>query len=76
MTREVIVMPAARQEIVAAQDWYEREARGLGGRFRSEIDYQVKRITANPMQFPELLTDVRRARLRRFPYGLFFLYSN
>jgi toxin ParE1/3/4 len=65
-------MPAARAEMIAAQEWYEREAEGLGRKFRDEVDFQVGRIAANPLRFPEMLSDVRRARLRRFPYGLFF----
>ena len=58
--------------MIDAQDWYERQAQGLGVRFRDEIDFQVQRIAANPLHFPKMLSDVRRARLRRFPYGLFF----
>lgn len=58
--------------MIDAQDWCERKAQGLGARFLAEVDFQVKRIAANPLLFPEILADVRRARLRRFPYGLFF----
>ena len=65
-------MPAARLDMIDAQDWYERQVQGLGERFRGEVDFQVKRIVANPLRFPEMLADVRRARLRRFPHGLFF----
>ena len=65
-------MPAARVEMFTAQDWYEREARGLGVRFRGEVDFQVNGIVANPLRFPEILAHVRRARLRRFPHSLFF----
>ena len=72
MTRTLFFMPAARLEVIAAQDWYENEAQGLGARFLGEVDYQSGRIAANPLQFPVMLADVRRARLRRFPYGLFF----
>ena len=65
-------MPAARLDMIDAHDWYERQAPGLGVRFRGEVDFQVRRIAATPLQFPEILADVRRVRLRRFPYGLFF----
>jgi hypothetical protein len=60
-------MPAVRDELIAAQDWYEREARGLGGRFRDEVDFQVDRIAAHQTRFPEIVPGVRRVRLRRFP---------
>jgi len=65
-------MPAARLDMIDAQDWYERKAQGLGARFLAEVDFQVQRIAANPLHFPKMWADVRRARLRRFPYGLFF----
>ena len=65
-------MPAARLELIAAQDWYEREDPGLGARFRAEVEVQVQRIADHAQHYPVILADVRRARLRRFPYGLFF----
>jgi plasmid stabilization system protein ParE len=63
---------AARLEIIEAFDWYENESVGLGIRLQAEIDRQLLRIADHPQQFPKLLGDVRRARLQRFPYGLFF----
>ena len=68
----VLFTPAAQAEVSEAQDWYEREAAGLGGRFRAEVDRVVQRLAVNPLQLPAMLADVRRARLRKFPYGLFF----
>jgi toxin ParE1/3/4 len=68
----LIVLPAARLELIAAQDWYEHAAPGLGPVFRAEVDRQLAHVVAHPRQFPAVLDDVRRARLRRFPYGLFF----
>ena len=44
----------------------------LAERFVMEADAAVARISDNAMQFPVVLRDVRRARLSRFPYGLFF----
>ncbi len=72
MTNAVIIMPAARLDMIDAQDWYERQAPMLGARFRAEVGLQVERIARSPLHFPEILADVRRARLHRFPYGLFF----
>ena len=65
-------MPAARAELIAAQDWYERTSPRLGIRFLAEVDAQVERIATDALQFPIQFRDIRRARLRRFPYGLFF----
>jgi len=68
----IIFTQAARAEIIAAQDWYESQTPGLGARFRGGLDIAIQRIAANPLQFPLVFRDVRRALLRRFPYGLFF----
>jgi plasmid stabilization system protein ParE len=74
--RRVIFTPAARAELIAAQDWYESEAAGLGRRFRLEVDKVVQRMADNPLQFPLALKTLRRARLHKFPYSLFFVVSD
>ena len=68
----VIFTQAARTELIDAQDWYEREAAGLGRHFREAIDALTERLNTNPQQFPIVFKNVRRALLRRFPYALFF----
>ena len=72
MTPRVVFTPEARAELIAAQAWYNRQASGLGRRFLDEVEHQVARIAAGPLRFPEVMVGVRRARLRQFPYGLFF----
>ena len=68
----VVVLPAARADLLDAQSWYERQSRGLGGRFRAAVDDQMLRLEDDPMRFPRVLEDIRRVRLNRFPYALFF----
>ena len=69
----VIFTQGAREEVIEAQDWYEREAPGLGRHFREAIDALIERMRANPRQFPVVFEDVHRALLRRFPCSLFFV---
>ncbi|HEX8740092.1 MAG TPA: type II toxin-antitoxin system RelE/ParE family toxin [Casimicrobiaceae bacterium] len=70
----MIFLPAAREEATEAQDWYARSAPGLGARFRTGLDRTVRRIAANPAQFPVTVGDIRRALLHIFPYALFFRF--
>jgi len=63
-------------ELIEAQDWYEREAAGLGRRFREAVNTLVGRMSNNPRQFPIVYKNVRRAVLRRFPYSLFFVMDS
>jgi len=74
--RPFVFTQAARAELIEAQDWYEAEAPGLGRRFRGEIDHAIRRIAGNPLQFPVMFKTVRRARVRKFPYGLFFTVAD
>jgi toxin ParE1/3/4 len=69
---DVRFAPAARLEVIEGFHWYEERAQGLGRLFEAEIDRQVARIGENPLQFPEAAPNIRRVRLRRFPYSLFF----
>jgi plasmid stabilization system protein ParE len=71
----VIFTQAARAELIDAQDWYEREAAGLGRYFREAIDALAERLSTNPQQFPVVFKNLRRALLRRFPYALFFVVA-
>jgi plasmid stabilization system protein ParE len=72
----VVFTQAARAELIDAQDWYEREASGLGRSFRAAIEALAERMSVNPIQFPIVFKNIRRAHLRRFPYSLFFVIEN
>ena len=72
----VIFTPAARGELIEAQDWYESEAAGLGRRFRQTMGDLIERMSDDPRQFPTVFKNVRRALLRRFTYSLFFVVED
>lgn len=65
-------LAVARREVTDAHAWYAARSSGLGARFLDEVDRVVGLIAANPEGFPVLHRDLRRARLRRFPYSLFY----
>lgn len=73
MARRLVVQPQSDLDIQAAAVWYENQRDGLGVRFLDELDLVLHRIEANPRQFPCLEGDVRRALLRNFPYGVYFI---
>jgi plasmid stabilization system protein ParE len=68
----VVFGPAAQVELREAADWYSTHLQSVSDRFIAEIEVATERIGDNPLQFPVVFKDVRRARLRRFPYGLYF----
>jgi plasmid stabilization system protein ParE len=73
ITHFITFTPAARHELIEAQDWYENESPGLGRSFRAAVDAAIRQVGANPRQFPIIYKSIRRALLHRFPYALFFV---
>ena len=71
---ELVISSQAEAETVQAAQWYERERTGLGGDFLAEADATLRRIAAGPLHFPcvRRTPEVRRARLARFPYHVWF----
>jgi plasmid stabilization system protein ParE len=71
----MILEPEARDELLAAADWYEDQRRGLGDEFLDAIDAMVERIAAAPLSFPVDPLDqrARRALVTRFPFAIVFL---
>ena len=62
----------ALREIGEAQEWYELQSPGLGEEFIAAMELQLKRLEQAPLLYAEVISNVRRALLPRFPYGLFY----
>lgn len=72
MKRKLIVRPDAADDIDEAHDYYERKRYGLGEDFVACIEAMLEQIAARPLSFTATYRDIRRAVVRRFPYGIFF----
>ena len=72
MTLPVVWLPEANEDLLEARAWYDNIRRELGDRFALAVEAAVEAITENPMQFPVVYRNRRRAGVRRFPYGIFF----
>ena len=72
MVRQVVFRPQAEDEILEARQWYESRQTGLGRAFGQAADEIVSRIAANPLAFPRVGNEIRRAVLSRFPYAIYF----
>ena len=70
---QVVVRPAAAADIEDAYQWYERQRAGLGEEFLELVNRTMLAIQGQPARFPVIHRDTRRAFLRRFPYGVFYV---
>jgi len=74
MKKPVIVRAEAEDDLAEAYQWYEQQVRDLGGEFLLCVDAVMASIERNPQLYPVVHKDIiRRALMRRFPYGVFFV---
>ncbi|MDQ3816371.1 MAG: type II toxin-antitoxin system RelE/ParE family toxin [Acidobacteriota bacterium] len=73
MTYRIVVRPEAAREVQEAFDWYEQRDEGLGQEFLRAADACLAGVRRNPLAFPQVHKEVRRALMRKFPYALFYL---
>jgi plasmid stabilization system protein ParE len=72
LKRTAVFTVAAEGDLAEALEWYRRRGDSLAQRLLAEIGSAINRLESNPLQFPIVHRDVRRALLRQYPYALFF----
>ncbi len=64
--------PAARRELREARGFYEKERERLGEEFLARIVEATDLIATHPKAAPEIVPQVRRCVVGRFPYSLIY----
>src|SRR5262245_58659267 len=72
MSLPVRLRRVAQHEYDAAVDWYEARRAGLGLRFVHAVQRMLADISRQPDHWPEALSGVREAPLRRWPYAIYY----
>jgi len=72
MALQLALHPAARQEIVAAGEWYEEQRPGLGEAFARWLTTAIDRICSQPYIYPLLGQGLHRTIPGRFPYQIIY----
>lgn len=68
----LVLLPAAEQDIADAMAWYDSQSQGLGDVVLSEVEACFARILPRPARYPVAYGPFRRALVRRFPYVVYF----
>jgi plasmid stabilization system protein ParE len=71
MSLPVVLTAEAEADFNAAADWYEEQA-GLGAKFTLQIRQVLVRIGQMPELHAVLHRDVRRAKVQKFPYNVYY----
>ncbi len=72
MTLPLRVRRRAGLDIEEAYAWYESRTEGLGDAYLLAVHACLVRIARHPEAYAVQHSGVRRARLDRFPYGVFY----
>jgi plasmid stabilization system protein ParE len=72
VTWRLVVRPQARTELLDVRRWYEDQRAGLGAEFAREADRALSLLGQTPDAFQRVHRDIRRIRLYRFPYAIYF----
>lgn len=72
MRDPIVLSEAAREDIGRAVRWYRERSERLAREFLADVESCLEGLSALPMRHPISHRDVRRARLRRFPYMVLY----
>lgn len=73
---ELRINKFALKDIEMAIDYYNEIKNGLGDEFWMETKAKLEQIEQNLMLFQIIKDETRRANLKRFPFGIYFVFSN
>ncbi len=71
MTLPVVLTAEAEADFDASADWYEEQA-GLGAKFTVQVRKALNQVGQMPELHSVLHQDIRRARVQKFPYNVYY----
>lgn len=72
----LIINPFAEEDIKYSKSWYNLQKESLGEELQREIKETVLRIKENPLQFPKIRRQIRKAYVNKFPYTILYTINN
>lgn len=62
----------AKDDLVSAFEWYEKQRRGLGFEFLDCVEIATTEILTFPEMYQLCYSNFRRNVIRRFPFSIFY----
>jgi hypothetical protein len=72
MSYNLLISPIAKAEIIDSTKWYNKQKKGLGLEFISEIDKSLKIIKNKPTLFSKIYKEYRMVLTDTFPFEIFY----
>ncbi len=72
MSLPLVVRPEVELDLRSARDWYDVRSEGLGDDFLAQVYRVFDRIEQTPEMYSIMWEDIRKCRLARFPYCVYY----
>lgn len=72
MEYSIIFYKDSKQDIIEIVKWYDLKSVELSNRFILQVDEAINKIRTSPEAFSYLYKDIRKIKLRKFPYMIFY----
>jgi plasmid stabilization system protein ParE len=76
MDADITITPEVVEDLDAAYSFYEGCRVGLGEDFLTHVDACIQAIGRTPEMHQKVHGDYRRGLVRRFPYAIFYKYTD
>ena len=76
MNYKISIQPEAEFDFEEAFKWYEEKSRGLGSEFIPAFDASLSAIQRSLFVCRIVYREIRRKLMRRFPYGIFYVFES
>ena len=73
MTPRLLLEPEAETEFIEAQRWYAERNPAIADAFRAAVRRTLEAVESAPYSFPIAVRDIQKARVRRFPYMVYYV---
>lgn len=71
--KSVFFHQAAKEEFLSARDYYDDLNFGLGKSFIIEVEKAINIIKRNPLAYPIIKKNIRKAVIMKFPYSILYI---
>lgn len=65
-------LPKAYKDVKQIREWYDEQSHLAGDNFLDELEWHIVKITKQPDRYLEIVPNIRRCIMRRFPYKIFY----
>lgn len=76
MSYRIRITTEAKQEILAAKQWYNHRQPGLGEDFAKTVKDQIDVLKSDTVDHKVVFDKVRRILVKRFPYVVYYTRNN